>query len=75
MSDPVFEIQTEEDRAIPLRLGGYDGPILRVKYRVNGKRLWTKILIVPDEGQTLDDLRMLAPKAVGQHYKVYGAAS
>lgn len=39
-----------------------EGNILRVRYREVGTRRWTKFYVVPDPGQSVDELLARAPE-------------
>ena len=30
--------------------------VVRVRYRVRGRRRWTRLVVIPDEGQSVNDL-------------------
>jgi len=46
-------VQVETKRDINLLTGQ---EIVRVRYRREGVRRWTRLVVVPDEGQTVDEL-------------------
>ncbi len=62
-----YEIQVERDVAIPLTADDYRGVVLRVRYRERGVRRWTRFLLVPDPGETLDALQRKVVPAVEAH--------
>lgn len=41
--------------------------VVRVRYRPEGKRRWTKFYIIPEEGQSVDDLLARAPETAEWH--------
>lgn len=63
---PALEVRTEPERVTNLTTGEVMDA-LRVKYRKPGKRRWTKFLVVPDEGQTIDDLKNLSSRIAHAH--------
>ena len=67
-STTELEHRTTIEQALPLRAGDYEGPVVRVAYRPFGTRRWTRFLLVPDEGQSIDELRDFAGMAAQIHH-------
>lgn len=44
-----------------------DTTIVRIRYRPEGKRRWTKFFVVPQEGQSVDDLLARAEETAKWH--------
>lgn len=48
--DEVIQVETSCERT-------YDGAdVVRVRYRKQGTRRWTKLVVFPSDGQTVDEL-------------------
>ncbi len=62
----ALEVKTERDEAIGLA-GGYRGPVVRVLYRQPPTRRWTRFLLVPDDGQSVEFLEEAAYDAAIVH--------
>lgn len=54
-----LEVSTSRERAMNLTAGGVQ-EVVRVAWRAKGARRWSSFLIVPDEGQPLDELERFA---------------
>lgn len=63
-----LEVKTERDR----QLWPEHREVVRVLYRPLGTRRWTRFVIVPDPGQSLDELERNAARAAEQHYARVG---
>lgn len=61
-----LEVKTERDTAFGLAEGGTID-VIRVMYRKPPTRRWTRFLLVPDEGQPLEELEQYAPDAAVVH--------
>jgi hypothetical protein len=61
-----LEVKTELDFVVGLK-GTYKGPVVRVLYRRPPTRRWTRFLLVPDEDQTLEELKAHATEATIFH--------
>lgn len=60
----TLRVLTERD--VNLLTGG---DVLRVRYRRDGARLWTRFVIVPDADQTVAELEALAHEAALAHHR------
>lgn len=62
----ALEVKTERDRAWRLN-DGAQSEVVRVLYRKPPTRRWTRFLLVPDEGQSLEELEAHATEAAVLH--------
>jgi 2-keto-3-deoxy-L-rhamnonate aldolase RhmA len=68
----AIEVETELDEAVSFR-GGARTVVVRVRYRAEGTRRWTRFLIVPEEGQTIADCVDHARDAALAHMQLWNA--
>ena len=68
----ALDVRTERDTAIGLG-DGWRGEVVRVKYRKPPTRRWTTFLLVPDDGQTIEELEANATDAAILHAAKVGA--
>jgi hypothetical protein len=62
----LLEIDTTREKAQRFDLKGgraWTGEVLRVRCRYAGDRRWRSFLLVPEKGQTVDELARLAEQA------------
>lgn len=58
-----FEVRTSRTKMLNLTRGG-EFEVVRVEWRRVGTRRWSKANVIPEDGQTLDQVEALAPKVV-----------
>lgn len=59
-----MQLTVETGRDVNLLTGE---EVVRVRYRAKGTRRWTRLLVVPDEGQTVDELLREGPAIARAH--------
>lgn len=62
----ALEVKTEREKVIGLASGGQEDAV-RVSYRQPPTRQWTRFLLIPDEGQPLEELEEYAHDAAVVH--------
>jgi hypothetical protein len=67
---PRVEVETERDTNL---LTGEE--VVRVRYRVEGTRRWTKLVVFPDQGQTVQELLREGHLIAQAHLAKIGATS
>ena len=63
----VIDVQTSRD--VNLLTGA---EVVRVRYRERGTRLWTKLIVVPGEGQSVDELMWQGDEIARAHMLIRG---
>lgn len=70
------EVETERTMAYNLTAGKGNGEgrreVLRVRYRGTGNRRWSTFLLVPDPGQSIDELEDHAEDAARRVAEIRG---
>ena len=61
-----LEVKTEREKVIGLASGEKEDAV-RVSYRQPPTRRWTRFLLIPDEGQPLEELEKYAHDAAVVH--------
>lgn len=61
----TIEVETSRERCFNLSAGGRVD-VVRVRWRVKGTRRWASFLLIPDEGQSLDELEQNAEAAAAK---------